>query len=144
MRSNHDDSTNEKDGSTTVRATVASLPSAKADDRRGKRRAKISQPVRVRPSEPIANGFDEVLATIDMCRDGIYFATARDSYHKHLRLFITLPYHDHPGAIHLEYIGEVVRVDRLPDGKFGVAVHLLMSMSLKSHSTDGCINYNHS
>jgi hypothetical protein len=120
-----------------VRATIVPLPDS---DRRDKRRARIAQPVRVRPSMPGGVDFDEVHATINVSRHGLYFPTTRDTYKKGLRLFITLPFHDDPNAINLEYIGEVVRVDRLPDGKFGVAVHLLMTVNLQS-SGSGQIKY---
>lgn len=110
----------------SVRATVAPLP-----DRRDKRRARIAQPVRVRPSEPIPNGFDEVRATINVCRNGLYFDTERNSYEPGMRLFITFPYHQEASAINLEYIGRVVRVDKLASGRAGVAVHLLMTCNLQ-------------
>lgn len=109
-----------------VRATVAPLP-----DRRDKRRARIAQPVRVRPSEPMQNGFDEVRATINVCRNGLYFDTERDSYKPGMRLFITFPFHRDASAINLEYIGRVVRLDRLANGRVGVAVHLLMTCNLQ-------------
>lgn len=125
---------------TIVHATVVQLPEA---DRRGKRRARIAQPVRVRPSEPFDNQFDEVKATINVCRNGVYFSTERDSYTKGLRLFITFPYHNDPSAINLEYIGKVVRVDALPNGKFGVAVHLLMTVNLKGSGTNGQVSHSH-
>jgi hypothetical protein len=125
----------------TLRATVTPLPPA-TDERRRKRRARVAQPVRVRPSEPIANDFDEVRATLNVCRDGIYFDTERDTYSKGMRLFITFPYHRDPNAINLEYIGQVVRLDRLPDGRQGVAVHLLMTINLKAGEEPGRrINY---
>jgi hypothetical protein len=31
-----------------------------------------------------------------------------------------------------EYVGEIVRVEKLPNGKFGVAVHLLMTVNYTS------------
>lgn len=105
---------------------VAALP-----DRRGKRRTRISQPVRVRPSEPIVNDFDEVRATINVCRNGLYFDTGRNSYKVGMRLFITFPFHQDVQAINLEYIGRVVRIDTLRDGRFAVAVHLLMTCNLQ-------------
>ncbi len=115
----------------TAHATVAQLP-----DRRNKRRVKISQPVRVRPSEPHGQQFDEVLVTINVCRDGLYFATREKTYQVGTRLFITFPYSDDPTAVNLEYLGRVVRVDKLPRGQFGIAVHLAMSVNLKSDTKD--------
>ncbi len=122
----------------TVAATVSALHS----DRRIKRRVKLAQPVRVRPSEP-GFQFDEVRATINVCRDGIYFSTDEKYYEKGMRVFVTLPYSDAPDAINLEYIGEVVRVDKLTHGQFGVAVHLKVTVNVLSdhgsfrHMSDG-------
>lgn len=112
----------------TVTATVSALHS----DRRIKRRVKIAQAVRVRPSEPGFH-FDEVRATINVCRDGVYFATDEKYYTKGMRVFVTMPYSDAPGAINLEYIGEVVRVDKLTHNQWGVAVHLKMTVNAVSN-----------
>jgi len=71
-----------------------------------------------------------VLATVNSCRGGFYFATDSARYKKHLRLFVTFPYSDAVGAINRDYIGEVVRVDDLPDGGKGIAVNLLTTIGL--------------
>jgi len=115
---------------TTV-ATVAKLP-----DRRNKRRVKLAQPLRVRPSEPHGTQFDEVLVTINICRNGLYFATLEKTYSPGQRLFITFPYSGEPGAVNLEYIGRVVRVDKLPRGQSGIAVQLVMTVNLQSETKD--------
>jgi hypothetical protein len=105
----------------TVKATVAPLPGS---ERRGKRRVKVAQPVRVRASDPGWYNFDEVRATINICRDGVYFPTDMTTYRMGMRLFVVFPYSDLPGALNTEYIGKVVRVDKLTHGRFGIAVHL--------------------
>ena len=102
-------------------------------DRRGKRRAMLSQTVRVRPSEPVANDFDEIHATLNISREGIYFSTESPGYFKGMRLFVTMPYSSVPGAANPEYIGEVVRVDPLPNRLRGVAVHLVTSVNLRTN-----------
>jgi hypothetical protein len=93
-------------------------------------RVKLSCLVRARPSQPTVEEFDEVLATVNSCRGGFYFATGSARYKKHLRLFVTFPYSDALGAINRDYIGEVVRVDDLPDGGKGIAVNLLTTIGL--------------
>jgi hypothetical protein len=93
-------------------------------------RVKLSCLVRARPSQPTVEEFDEVLATVNSCRGGFYFATDSARYKKHLRLFVTFPYSDALGAINRDYIGEVVRVDDLPDGGKGIAVNLLTTIGL--------------
>jgi hypothetical protein len=102
-------------------------------ERRGKRRAMLSQTVRVRPSQPGGRDFDEVLTTINISRDGIYFSSDTNSYFKGQRLFITMPYSGVAGAVNPEYIGEVVRVDSLPQKRQGIAVHLVTSVNLKTN-----------
>ena len=104
-------------------------------ERRGKGRAKLSQRVRVRPSEPRGNDFDEVVETLNVCRTGIYFSSRRACYKKELRLFVTYPYDTGHGAINQEYLGRVVRIDELPDGSRGIAVHLQMKINLGARET---------
>ena len=115
-----------------IKATVSLIPDS---ERRRKGRAKLAQPIRVRPSEPGGHNFDEVLVSINVCRDGVYFPTEQETYYKGMRVFITFPYNEGPGAINLEYIGEVVRIDELSHGRKGIAVHLKMKVNLGSHTT---------
>jgi hypothetical protein len=105
--------------------TTSSLP-----EQRHWPRARLSCSVRARPSQPTAGEFDEVLVTLNSCRRGCYFTTDNIRYKKHLRLFFTFPYSGLPGAINRDYLGEVVRVDDLKNGRRGVAVTLLMTISL--------------
>src|SRR5579862_6110125 len=93
-------------------------------------RAKLSCPVRARPSQPTIDEFDEVIVTVNSCRNGCYFTTNSTYFKKHLRLFVMLPYSNSLGAINREYIGEVLRVDSLPDGRIGVAVNLVTTIGL--------------
>ncbi|MBI3406024.1 MAG: hypothetical protein HY046_11265 [Acidobacteria bacterium] len=115
-----------------LKATVVALPDS---ERRNKGRAKLAQPIRVRPSEPSGHNFDEVLVSLNVCRDGVYFPTEQETYYKGMRVFITFPYNEGPGAINMEYIGEVVRIDQLSHGRKGIAVHLKMKVNLGSHTT---------
>jgi len=71
-----------------------------------------------------------VLDTVNSCRSGCYFATDSACYKKHMRIFVTFPYSVVLGAINRDYIGEVVRVDDLPDGRVGVAVNFLTTIGL--------------
>lgn len=106
---------------------------AKASERRRLARRPVFRPIRVRPSFPGERDFDEVLGTVNAHREGIFFVTELSVYKKGLRLFVAMPYSPHtPGEN--EYIGEVVRVESLPDGKFGVAVHLIQSFGLTTYS----------
>jgi len=57
----------------------------------------------------------------DLSRSGFYFITDRDSYQPGIQLHVIPAF----GCLNLEYLGEVVRVEELPFGEFGVAVRLL-------------------
>lgn len=94
-------------------------------------RRKTFRPIRVRPSFPGDRDFDEVLGTVNAHREGIFFVTEQNVYKKGLRVFVSLPYSPHSPPGENEYIGEVVRVENLSDGKFGVAVHLVQTFGLK-------------
>jgi hypothetical protein len=84
----------------------------------------------MRPSLPGAHNFDEVLSNENSCRDGFYATTAYTSYKKHMRVFVTVPYSTAPGAINRDYVGKILRVDYLADGRRGIAVRLLDPLSL--------------
>jgi len=91
----------------------------------------------VRPSVPGSNAVDEKLMTLNVSRNGLYFGTASRSYYKGMRLFVTYPYSAAPGAINRDYIAEVVRVDRLPNGHYGVAIQLLTTLHLEMNTRKG-------
>ncbi|MCL4522338.1 MAG: hypothetical protein M1451_00320, partial [Acidobacteria bacterium] len=101
------------------------------------KRAKLSQKVRVRPSEPRGSDFDEVVETINVCRNGIYFSSNRASYHVDMRLFVTYPYSTEQNALNQEYLGRVVRIDNLAGGLRGIAVQLQMKLILGARETIG-------
>jgi hypothetical protein len=79
----------------------------------------------VRPSEPSRNDLDEAVGTLIVSRDGVYFSTQVDHCFTHIRFLINFWYATAPGAINSEYIGEVKRVNHLPDGGYGVQVRFL-------------------
>jgi hypothetical protein len=93
-------------------------------------RVRLSCLVRVRPSQPTGDEFDEVMITLNSSRRGCYFTTDSARYRKHLRLFVAIPYSDSLGTINRDYIGEVSRVDNFEDGRRGVAINLLMPLSI--------------
>jgi hypothetical protein len=101
-------------------AVVARLPPS---ERRRNRRVKLSQPVRLRPTDTFYT--EEVQTTLTVSRDGLYFTTALNHYHVRMRVRVTFPYHP-SDPVSTEYVAEVVRVERLNDGRFGVAVRFLL------------------
>ena len=105
--------------------SVTSEPNSQ-QDRRHKPRSKLGLTARVRPSDPHKDDhFDDVLSSLNASQDGIYFATWREVYYEAMRLFVTYPYSTSAPSVACEYIGQIVRVDRLTDGRCGVAVQLV-------------------
>jgi PilZ domain len=100
-----------------------------SSEKRSGRRAKMARPVRVRPSEPRDEHFEDLPVSVNASKEGIYFTTRLKSYYKGMRVFVTFPFSSPHDPMNCEYVAEVVRVEELPKGKFGVAVHLKMSVN---------------
>jgi hypothetical protein len=98
-------------------------------EKRVARRAKISRPVRVRPSEPRDDHFEDLPISVNVSKTGIYFTTRQKSYYPGMRVFVTFPYSSPHDPMNCEYVAQVVRVEKLENEKTGVAVHLQMSMN---------------
>ncbi|MGB7280687.1 MAG: PilZ domain-containing protein [Candidatus Acidiferrum sp.] len=104
-------------------------------ERRGSRRCKITQLMRIRPSDPEKEHFDDMRGTLSVSRSGVYFQTSEPSYEIGMRLFVTLPYSQDPMSLNREYLAEVVRRDPLPTGMFGVGLKILMEMGMQQAPT---------
>jgi hypothetical protein len=91
-------------------------------------RAKISRMLRVRPSGPDDEHFEELLVSTNMSKHGIYFHTHRSDYYQNMRLFITFPFTFEQDPTKREYLAEVVRVEKLTDDRIGVAVRLIVTV----------------
>ena len=100
-------------------------------ERRGSRRCKITQLMRIRPSDPEKENFDDMRGTLSVSRSGVYFQTSETTYEIGMRLFVTMPYSNTPSAMNREYLAEVVRVDALPNGLNGIGIKLLMEMGMQ-------------
>src|SRR5262249_11383039 len=112
------------------KSTAVQTPPTKAFcELRRSRRVKISKPVRVRPSEPRDDHFEDLPISVNASKEGIYFMTRRSSYYKGMRVFVTFPFGSPHDPTNCEYVAEVVRVEAQPNGKCGVAVHLKMTMN---------------
>ena len=104
-------------------------------ERRGSRRCKITQLMRIRPSDPEKDHFDDMRGTISVSRSGVYFQTSETSYEVGMRLFVTMPYSHDAASMSREYLAEVVRVDGLANGMTGVGFKILMEIGIQaSHS----------
>jgi len=109
-------------------------------EKRRSRRAKIAKPLRVRPSEPRDQHFEDLPVSINASKEGIYFHTRRANYYKGMRVFVTFPFSTQHDPMNCEYVGEVVRVETLPNGKFGVALHLLITVNYSSSTPQGIVS----
>jgi hypothetical protein len=100
-------------------------------ERRGSRRCKINQLMRIRPSDPEKEHFEDLRGSTSVSRSGVFFQTNEKGYELGMRLFVTMPYSRDPAAINREYLAEVVRLDLLPNGLIGVGIKLLMEMGMQ-------------
>lgn len=100
-------------------------------ERRGSRRCKINQLMRIRPSDPERDHFEDLRGSHSVSRSGVYFQTSEKGYEIGMRLFVTMPYSNMPSAMNREYLAEVVRLDVLPNGLNGVGIKLLMEMGMQ-------------
>lgn len=103
-------------------------------ERRSHRRCRITQLMRIRPSDPEKEHFEDLRGSMSVSRSGVYFQTSEKTYEIGLRLFVTMPYSKEPSAINREYLAEVVRVDPLPNGLTGIGIKILMEMGIQQHS----------
>lgn len=101
-------------------------------ERRGSRRCKMTQLMRIRPSDPERDPFDDIRSSVSVSRSGVYFHSSETGYEVGLRLFVSMPYSKEPAALVREYLAEVVRRDDLPNGLFGIGFKILMELGLQS------------
>jgi PilZ domain len=100
-------------------------------ERRAARRCKITQLMRIRPSDPEQEHFEDIRGTMSVSRTGVFFHSSEPGYKVGMRLFVTMPYSKEPASMSREYLAEVVRRDNLPNGLFGVGIKILMEMGLE-------------
>jgi PilZ domain len=105
--------------------------------RRKSRRVKIAKPVRVRPSDPNDEHFEDLPVSVNASREGIYFSSRHARYYKGMRVFVTFPYGSPHDPMNCEYVAEVVRIEPLQNGKTGVAVHLKMMINYSRPARPG-------
>ncbi len=118
-----------------------SKPSSSYKERRGTRRCKITQLMRIRPSDPNLDHFEDLRGSASVSRSGVYFQSSEKNYQVGMRLFVTMPYSHDPTAVNREYLAEVVRKDALPTGMVGVGFKFLMEISLQHSYNFGLEEY---
>lgn len=94
-------------------------------ERRHRRRVKISAPVRVRQVSAEHAAEYDLTMTSDVSREGILFETSRGSYARGQEVAVVFPYRPGPGEPVREQRGQVVRVARASENRYGVAVAFL-------------------
>ena len=107
-----------------LESAAAALKAEPASDRRKKRRALISSPIRVRSIDVTTSGPDEIATTIDVSRYGILFETVLDTYQRGMDVAVVFPYHKNATGQQGEQFGRVVRLHELPNNRHAVAIAL--------------------
>jgi hypothetical protein len=100
-------------------------------EKRRSRRIRIGQPLKIRASDPKDAQIVETNTTKNVSRDGIYFVSEVAAYRDGMRIYVTVPHHTPRDPKDREYLGQITRIERLPDGKWGVAVQFLLEVGAK-------------
>jgi hypothetical protein len=86
-------------------------------------RENLSEPVRVRPCD--SQYPEEICTSVNVSRNGLFLVTSNDYYFVGMNVILTLNFGaDDP--MHREQIGDVVRVEKLDEDKWGVAIRILL------------------
>jgi hypothetical protein len=117
--------------SKTTPSGFAASRKSSGSERRGSRRCKITQLMRLRPSDPEKEHFEDLRGTVSVSRSGVYFHSSEPGYELGMRLFVTLPYTNDPMTMSREYLAEVVRKDALPNSLHGIGIKILMEMGMQ-------------
>jgi CheY-like chemotaxis protein len=105
-------------------AETGHRPHQPASERRRRRRALISAPVRVRSVNATTDGPDETSTTLDVSRNGFLFVSTLATFCRGMEVAVVFPYSNSPVAMQAEQPGRVARVSELPDGRRAVAIAL--------------------
>ncbi len=96
-------------------------------ERRAKRRALISAPIRVRSIDLTRNSLDDITTTLNVSRQGIMIASTSSIYSRGMDVMVTFPHSKAPNSIQSEQPGRVVHVAELAGGHRSVAITLNVS-----------------
>jgi len=102
---------------------LESKPQALSCELRRLRRTKLPVPVRIRPEDVRIS--EEIAMARNNSRDGLYFTTRRNVYYPGMRLRMAFPYYASSSGIHPECTAHVVRVEKLSDSEWGVALKVI-------------------
>jgi hypothetical protein len=101
------------------------------NERRQGRREDLSEPVLICPCDPECP--EEVCTILNVSQGGLYFATTSGHYFPGINVIVT-PNFRPDDSMQREYFGDVVRLEKLEDGKWGVAVRILMLYNSAVHA----------
>ena len=96
----------------------------KSEDRRRRRRAMISAPIRVRSVDVTESGPDEISTTLDVSRNGVLFISSLEAFAAGMEVGVTFPYTRTPDIAQAEQAGRIVRVSEIPGGRRSIAIAL--------------------
>ena len=108
----------------SIQESADALRNEPPADRRKRRRALISAPVRVRGINVTDAVVDEISTTIDVSRAGILFLSTSPNYARGMEVAVIFPYSTAPAALYAEQPGRIVRAFGTSDGRYAVAVAL--------------------
>ena len=108
----------------SIQEAADALRNEPTSDRRKRRRALISAPVRVRGINVTDAVVDEISTTIDVSRAGILFLSTSPNHARGMEVAVIFPYSSAPAALHAEQQGRIVRAFGTSDGRYAVAVAL--------------------
>lgn len=91
------------------------------EDRRVSKRINQVQTVRIRPAEP--QYAEEIRTTLNVSWDSFYFATSLSQYFPGMVVHVTRDFHANDPK-NREEQGTVVRVDKLKESRWGIAVYM--------------------
>ena len=120
------------------RPGIAGMSTTKSrSERRASRRCKITQLMRIRPSDPQKDHFDDIRGSLSVSRIGVFFHSSEKTYEVGMRLFVTMPYTKESATMQREFLAEVVRRDQLPNGLYGIGFKILMEVGFQNEYSFG-------
>ena len=97
-----------------------SILPTESTERRREPRTNLSQVVRIRPFD--SNLLPEDCTTLNVSQDGLYFATSKGHYAQGMNVYVSNDFQSDNPMDHA-VAGVVVRVERLEEDKWGVAIN---------------------
>ncbi len=100
------------------------------EERRGDTRSPCGSLVYLQSAPSQGEQFEEIRTLNNHSHSGFYFITERISYFPGMQLYVIPAVN----SVSREFLGEVVRVEPLPAGEYGVAVKLLRLLNFTGDS----------